>query len=402
MSALRVTKGLSPTAPSLRLLASLTLLGTLTACSDAAPPDGGVSVRDSAGVTIVENRAPRWGDGDEWRLAPEPTLTIGVLEGLDEYQLFRVAGARRLSDGRIAVVNTGTSEIRFYDAEGGFLHSIGRSGEGPGEFLAMSRLWPLAGDSLALYDFVNVRVTVLTPDGQFARDFRVDQPGTGVPFPRGTLDGRWILAQTSIADQQEYFEEGPRRDSVQFFRYDLEGAVDTSLGRFQGSEQLVMTLQGRLIVASVSYAREEQVALGSDVWYYGTSDSFQIEMRGLEGDLLRIIRLDLPNRPIPARVREEHRLDRAGTMWEDVPLPETLPAYEDFMVDDAENLWVAKYLLPDEEPEWFVFDPEGRYLGNVITPLEGRISHIGADFVLGTWRDEMDVQRVMLYPLIKR
>ena len=82
----------------------------------------------------------------------------------------------------------------------------------------------------------------------------------------------------------------------------------------------------------------------------------------------------------------------------DIPFPETFPAYRSFLVDDERNLWVAEYR---RWPRWAVFDPEGRFLGNVPTPRNGQVTHIGSDFVLGVWRDEMDVEQVRVYRLIK-
>jgi hypothetical protein len=40
-------------------------------------------------------------------------------------------------------------------------------------------------------------------------------------------------------------------------------------------------------------------------------------------------------------------------------------------------------------------------LGQVETPTRGRLLQIGSDFVLGVWRDELDVEQVRLYRLLK-
>ena len=62
-------------------------------------------MRDSAGIQIVESTAPAWEKGEAWRVDPAPILTIGVLEGLEEYQLFRAFSPVRTSRGEIVVVN---------------------------------------------------------------------------------------------------------------------------------------------------------------------------------------------------------------------------------------------------------------------------------------------------------
>ncbi len=101
------------------------------ACGSEGASGPAVAVRDSAGITIVENSGSV-PTGGGWSIAAEPELVIGTFEGDPEYQLFQVEGALRLPDGRIAIGNTGSGEIRIFDASGVFLRSLGRKGEGPG------------------------------------------------------------------------------------------------------------------------------------------------------------------------------------------------------------------------------------------------------------------------------
>jgi hypothetical protein len=54
------------------------------ACAEPGQSDGDVVVRDSAGITIVENHAAAWTDGNTWILAAEPLLSVGVLDGPEE------------------------------------------------------------------------------------------------------------------------------------------------------------------------------------------------------------------------------------------------------------------------------------------------------------------------------
>ncbi len=95
------------------------------------------------------------------------------------------------------------------------------------------------------------------------------------------------------------------------------------------------------------------------------------------------------------RQRLEHMLN-------EMPFPETMPAHAGILVDEAGNLWVGEYRRPgDDQPRWNVFDPEGHWLGTVDTPPRFAIDQIGDDFVLGRYRDELDVEYVRLYKLIK-
>jgi hypothetical protein len=48
-----------------------------------------------------------------------------------------------------------------------------------------------------------------------------------------------------------------------------------------------------------------------------------------------------------------------------------------------------------------VFDPEGVWLGTVEVPPGLRIYEIGPDYMLGRWDDELGVEHIRSYRLIK-
>jgi hypothetical protein len=92
----------------------LTVFATLApGCRQDVGSEFVISVRDSDGVAVAENRGPAPAEGP-WALAPDPDVVIGVAEGPPEYELWNVVGARHLSDGRLAVVNGGTLEVGEY------------------------------------------------------------------------------------------------------------------------------------------------------------------------------------------------------------------------------------------------------------------------------------------------
>ncbi|MYE18044.1 MAG: hypothetical protein F4Y07_16365, partial [Gemmatimonadetes bacterium] len=98
-------------------------------------------------------------------------MSIGALAGAEVYQLYAVEDAARLADGRIAVANGGTGEIRFFSASGGHLASWGGIGEGPGEFAQWDpeavTEWP--GDSIVAAEWWRGRVAVFDADGNPGR-----------------------------------------------------------------------------------------------------------------------------------------------------------------------------------------------------------------------------------------
>lgn len=143
---------------SIRLI-TLAIVVIATACqSDRQSPSGPRSeVRDSVGIQVVENSRPPGGSRLAWRIGPEPTVTIGVLEGEDPYQLFHATtDATKLSDGRIVVVDRGTAELRVFDEFGTHLATWGGEGEGPGEFEDVMQIATLPGDSLITWGLLEI------------------------------------------------------------------------------------------------------------------------------------------------------------------------------------------------------------------------------------------------------
>ncbi len=130
-----------------------------------------------------------------------------------------------------------------------------------------------------------------------------------------------------------------------------------------------------------------------------------------DGALTHLFRRDEPNRPFAPEIEDEdpelaqgpvsvQRAARARFLAS-LPIPETLPAYRSFIASDDGSLWVENYTRPNEQPSWAVFRDDGRYLGVVETPMGAEVTHIGDDFVLVIWEDELEVQQVQMYELIK-
>lgn len=85
--------------------ALLCALLSAPSCEARTPEDAGVqvSVRDSAGITIVEHASVAVPDDGTWLVDFESAVRIGRVEGDPDYLFGRIAGFVRLGDGRIAV-----------------------------------------------------------------------------------------------------------------------------------------------------------------------------------------------------------------------------------------------------------------------------------------------------------
>jgi hypothetical protein len=366
-------------------------------------------VRDSAGVQVVEHPVGVDESTPTWRLSVEPKLSIGAAAGDSQDLLFQIEGAHRLPHERIVVANRGTNELRFYDAAGDYLFAAGRQGAGPGEFEYIA--WTAYCDGLLFaYDIGNRRMSVYDEDGQLQRDFRVVAPNGRPPYgPASCRSGGTFLVMgwyTSAAPPPL----GVHRESHPVWLMDAQGNVLHSLGDFPGPDRWGHENGSR----PQPFGRSTLIVMGPQLAYVGTGGSYEILGFDSTGTIVRVIRkavagLELNEEDIAAY--ESDLLDAARSdndrralqrQFEEMQYPQRLPAYERLMMDTGDRLWVADFLLSrDTVVTWSVFDADGIQVATAATAVDLEIREIGDAYVLATMRDELDVEYVQLYSLLK-
>lgn len=404
----------------MRTLKSLTGLWAVTLAAACGAADRGAPeavVRDSAGVRIVENAGPRWPDADGWRLSAEPEVNIGALEGDEPYLLANVRYGLKRSDGTIVIANGATAELRFYDVDGRFIGAAGGEGGGPGEFSSGFSMYLLAwaGDSVGVWDFQARRMTIFDPAGAMAREIKLVLEERTFPQPLGFL-GHGELALT---DYVGFTPPGPpgtmTADSMRYSSYSLTDSTFTEIRRLPRGLRYSAQWQGRASIFPLPFGPAAQEAVSNGRLYF--TDAVRAEFWALDDDgvVRQIVRQ--PGEPKPltqdiidalierrmADAPEEPEGRQAWRDWfRDVPWPENLPAYQDMQADRLGNLWVMAYRPDTEDPgEWFVFDTGGQWLSTIVFPPRFDPLDIGADYVLGRWQDELDVEYVRVYGLVK-
>lgn len=390
------------------------LLPFLAACAaaDAGAPET-AAVRDSAGIRIVENCDGAWREGEGWRLADAPLVQIGTADGDARYMFDRLRTVLRLDDGRIVAANVGSSQLRFYTADGRHLASAGRRGKGPGEFEGITLVRRIPGDTLLLYQGHIGQVQLFGPDARFARSWRMPAiEEVPVEMVDRLADGS-LLGSRNIR-RFDGVPTGRYRDTLLWMRVDpVSGRRDT-LGTTPGNEAEVEVLAQGSAGTTISMAMQpfmqaaHTVAAGDRYWQ-GITDRYELVLRRADGTPERIVRRDVQPAPVRGAYLDSLRAVRvaesgpgAGRALDRLSVPERLPVWARMLVDDAGHLWVQRMPWPGYvQPEWDVFDADGRLLGAVGMPAGFRATHIGADFVLGVWKDEDAVEYVRMYRLEK-
>jgi hypothetical protein len=363
---------------------------------------------DSAGVQIVRSHGPVWSSGAEWSVASEPILSLGAAEGDAAFMYHGIAAIRRLSDGRIVVADDGSATLRYYDAAGRHLLTVGRRGSGPGEFQRLSSVQRLTADSLFVWDSRLGRISLLDGDGGWAGELAV--PGGIRPATLWRLgDGRWVAAaQTGLTGAGG---PGLHRQTAYLIVLPPDLTRSDTVATFPGTEYAVVDFGSGFGMGVAPYGRAFAAEVYADEVYIGIGDWLGWETYSPDGTLLRRtysefldLRLSERDRPaILAAALEEVSTDEERGFVRDyherVSLPAARRAFSSMLVDATGAVW-----FEDGESGtgvWRVHAASGEYLGQLRLPVTFEPHEIGEDYLLGVWRDDLGVETVRMFRLLR-
>lgn len=325
--------------------------------------------------------------------------------------------ARRLPDGRIAVGNSGSSEIRVFDAGGTYQMSVGRAGEGPGEFGPFASIYFYeAGDSLIVPDD-EFRVHVYGPGVEFMETRRFTLvPEIGRPFLQGVFaDGSWLVQAYENGGTLRGAPGTVIRSRFSLLRYGADGRFIDSLVTLDARERYVNEVDGITHYPYIPLSADPLHAVVGDELATLVSDKPELAFRDHSGKLVRLVRWPrerLPSADVWPAFRDssiaalENDDERSRRMYgayfrKELPLPEFAPLYRSMLVDAEQRVWLERFQMPgvDARRAWDVIDSNGAWLGVVHVPRNLRVFQVGADFLLGRSLDSLGVERVQIHAL---
>jgi hypothetical protein len=309
--------------------------------------------------------------------------------------------------------------LRWFDERGAFLFGRGARGHGPGEYEFLDWMTRLPGDSMLVFDAQHGRMTVYDSAGALVRTMSsAGEVYALTPIAR-FADGM-LLARAGVRPPGPPVLGHVRHTSAWIRTTPVLGIVDTIVIRPGGEGYTVAC--GELVAGRPTgicnyapfFARVEARAVSSDRLFLGDGDRYEIDVFTTDGRFVRSIRrMQQPRTVTPgdlARQREEvltryaksPRRAVAERILAEIPVHETMPAFSSFRGDAVGNLWVEEYrVTANDPPRWTVFDSTGRMLGALEVPRSLRILEIGANELLGIFRDSLDVEQVRAYRIRK-
>jgi hypothetical protein len=350
-----------------------------------------ISTRGAAqSASVVMNPAPN-PNAPSFRISPQPLFTVGGLNDDPHYELVRVADAEVTPAGKLIVATRGTGrggqgqvEVRVFGPVGRYERTIGRYGQGPGEFNQIARVWARGGDSIAVYDNGQQRVSVFDGAGRLGRTIS------------SVVTGRGLASEQCCFDDWSYLISG-RPPSTPFSVRDRQGPRDTvpwSIGRAGTTDppRRILRLEdgdaairigtglgaGSNFMMHVPFSRTVSIQITAGEIVYGMPDTYEYRVYTKTGALARIVRADVAPVPVTkSMVAAERDFIGKGAVnpsqlqkaFDGLTLPQTIPAYHQLVAERDGTVWVRGFAGTSITPQWWArFDRTGKLLGTISIP----------------------------------
>ncbi len=386
-----------------------TLAGLVAACG-GPPVEVPWVARDSAGIRIIENHAP---SGPALVLDSLPAVRIAPGQpGAPEF--YSPISAVRLADGRFVAAGWAMTEIHLFGPDGVWQGTVGRRGSGPGEFEALGFVYRVRGDTLLTFEPGSQRLQRWTPDGvPVSLELLVSPPGLPSanvrgPFPDGTL-----LLTASVPDQAASTEL-LIYSRVTLYRAQPDGTAWDSLLSYAGAPSIRSAENPQFQWGRPLLAPAPSIDHHAGRFAYSPGDRFEVQVYDLNGRLQQVIRREAVPRPVSSaevaaaiqrwgESMSPERWERMEPRIRETATTRVRPAVRTVRYSSDGRLWV-EYGSPElgETVHASVFDPEGRWQGDVAIPEGLVILQVYPDGVLGFRRTEDGFYHLEFYGLRAR
>lgn len=356
------------------IVLSISALMILVSCQQQKAEWKG-TIEEENGVTVVKNpNEPMYG---ELILDIEEDLCIGR-EDDENYQFYRVSALAVDSKDNIYVVDAGNSHIQKFNKNGNYILTIGRKGQGPGEFGLPTDLeiddttgHIYVVDKNERYVLGGRRIQIFSRSGEYLKGFTLEHSIS--QFFLDT-DG-FIFSVYSLRD-----EEGNKAKIVKF---NSEGKLIKECAEFldQKSVQIKNREASGSFRALHAYTPGLLLtAIDEQTFVY--TQTLRYEIFVIDNNCNVILKIQADEKPQSITRSEkdhiigqlEEHLSRRGSKWpkgvleEACDFPSSRPFFRGIATDDLQRLylWRMKSVFDKSEEQVFdVFSKDGYFIHRI-------------------------------------
>jgi len=286
----------------------------------------------------------------------EEELSIGGDDDREEYIFIEIQRVAIDDHGNIYVLDRRGAHIKVFDNTGTYLRTIGRRGQGPGEFQNPIEMFLTPDQNIAVQDFINRRLSFYTLEGEHLQDQSFGDKLLGKI--EMDPDGSYYAMTT------EYYV--PNENGIQLGQYlikKFDGRLDylDTLTSSSVPEQMDHFMYYFMLLFDIDKDGNVVVGNGRD---------YVLDIFDTDGNLIRRIKKEhSPVEVTPGAVREqkESMLFKLRTK-----IPTHHSAYRSFRWSEDDRIYVRTWEEPMDGSTYFydVFDSEGRYIAKMPLSIE--------------------------------
>lgn len=341
------------------------------------------TIEEEDGVKVIKNpNEPLYG---EITFDLEEDLSIGNEED-ENYMFYRAILGEVDLDGNIFVIDAGNFRIQKYNKDGKYIQSIGRQGQGPGEFERPSSLYLDSENNIYVEDS-GQKVHIFNKNGEFKKAITLTEYGRPITRGLGITKEGSLIAQTLSRGERK--SDMPM-DSDMFFNVDLisqEGTTIKTVASFPWlRSKRIKTGRGFTFPNNLCSPQLCLCPINEDLAIYGYSIDYSLFAVNSKGESVYIIKKDEPPQPI-TKAEKDKVIDRfIGSRKEDsrmpqisrstyanaLVFPEHKPFYRSFIKDDKDRIYVERFTFPFDRSGNTYFDMfniDGYFLYKVKIPI---------------------------------
>jgi len=298
--------------------------------------------------------------------------------------LIRIASDDR---GNIYVLDSQLNQVLVFSADGQYIRSIGRQGEGPGEFNRPSDLFITPDGNVAVMQGMPGKIVLMTPEGE---------PMGNHPVPEAEDGGMQMFSAGRPAGDRLVLS------AERFSRREDGMTISTALIGIDNAGEQVATYfeqQDKRDFAHLTFEEKKMrnnavtwsAAADGHVYVSDNFDAYDIDVYAPDGTLERVIEREYESRVRSPEEIEENTprvMIRSGnqTQRPEVKASEMDRDIQEIYPRDDGTLWVLSSHGAFDAPEgaiatFDVFDTDGKFMRRVTLEGEGSYKKDGLHFV---------------------
>lgn len=304
------------------------------------------------GVKIVQNpREPLYG---EVVFDLEEDLSVGS-EDDDNYMFYRIRGLAVDAEDNILISDMSNFRIQAFDKDGKYIKTIGRSGQGPGEFEQPTLIRVDNSNGKIYVKDMFRALDIFERDGDFLKSLKLN---SGIhdffPYENDTILA--LLLKSS----------GELTNINVLCRIDDQGKILDSFVEHPYTNLKKRMSSGGILATSTGYELAIHMAvLDQRMFVYGYSKEYELNVMNREEKLLFRITMDQPRPHFSSEEQSEYKRLK-------FPVPEFKPYFFSIFSDTEDRIYVQRNKTQEvirgygpidtAEKEVDVFSTDGYYL----------------------------------------